>query len=66
MLDVRCSRPEVSQVVAAGDQEMIVGVMAGAEELAGLPDNPAVDLDDFGAELEGTGRFRDHVKDAGG
>ena len=45
--------PQVSQIIAAGDQEMIVGIMADAGELARLPDNPAVQLDDFRAELEG-------------
>ena len=55
--------PQVSQLIAARDQEMILGVMANAGELACLPDDPAVQLDDLGAELEGRGRFRHHVQE---
>ena len=54
-VDARCQvfEPEVSQIIAAGDEEVIIRVMANAGELACLPDDPAVQLDDSWAELEG-------------
>ena len=57
--------PEVSELIAACDQEMIVGIMASARKLAGLPDNPAIKIDHFGLELEGGRRFGYNVRPRG-
>ena len=56
-------QPQVAEVVAARDQKMVLGVMAGAEELAGLPHDPAVKLHDIRADLQGAGRFRDEIQE---
>ena len=63
MLHVEVLQPEVAEVVAARDQEMKLGVMAGAEERAGLSHHPAVELDDLGPDLQGAGRFRDQIQE---
>src|ERR1017187_9327290 len=55
---------QVSQVVAAGDQEMIVGVMANAGESACFPDNPTVEFDDLRTELQGSWRLRHQVEES--
>src|SRR5208283_1792200 len=56
---------QVAQLVAARDQEMKLGVMAGSEQGPGLADHPAVELDNFGCELESRRRFGCKMKKRG-
>ena len=51
------------KVVAARDQEVKLGVVAGPEKRTGLADHPAVELDHVGPQLESRGRFRDDVEE---
>ena len=57
---------QVAQLIAAGDQEVELGVVAGAEHRTGLADHPAVQVHDVGPQFQRRGDSEARWKNAGG
>ena len=55
-------QPEVTEVVAAGDQEVILGIVASPEQGTRLPHHPSVQARHLAFHLERVGRFRGDVE----